>query len=362
MAEDFESRTEPASPRRREEARQQGQVAVSQELIGALVLLAGLAVLALQGRALGGGLLDALRVDLPRLPSADLSIEAASALLAVQFERCLRLLGLFLGVLLATGLGASLFQVGFHVNPEVLSFKFEKLSPAQGATRLFSTAALVRGALSLVKVAGLVFLTVWLLRGRTGLVASLGQAGVGYAAVQGWGLVARVCLGVTGVLVLLGAIDYAYQRFRFERTLRMTRQEVKQELKNEEGDPLIRNRIRQLQREMARRRMMAAVPKAAVVVTNPTHLAVALRYERVRMKAPRVVAKGAGHVAARIVALARAHGVPIVEREPVARALYRAVKLDQEIPGSLFYAMAEVLAYVYRLRGIVPAASRPAGK
>jgi flagellar biosynthetic protein FlhB len=355
MAEDFESRTEPASPRRREEARKQGQVAVSQELIGSLVLLAGLVVLAWQGRVLGDGLLDALRLDLPHLTAGDLSVEAAAALLAVQFERWLRLLGLFLGVLLAAGVGGSLLQVGFHLHPEVLSFKFEKLSPAQGAGRLFSTAAVVRGGLSLLKVAALACLTLWLLHDRTGLVAVLGRAGVGYAAAQGWGLIVRVCLGVAAVLVLLGVVDYSYQRFRFERALRMTRQEVKQEVKNEEGDPLIRNRIRQLQRDLARRRMMASVPRATVVVTNPTHIAVALRYERVRMKAPRVVAKGAGYVAERIVDLARAHGVPVVERAPVARALYGAVKLDQEIPGALFYAVAEVLAYVYRLRGVVPA-------
>ena len=146
-------------------------------------------------------------------------------------------------------------------------------------------------------------------------------------------------------------MDYLYQRYKFEQSLRMTRQEVKEEIKREEGDPLIKARVRKIQREQARKRMFAAVSKATVVLTNPTHVAVALRYERAVMAAPRVLAKGAGFVAERIKAEARRFGVPVVERPPLARALFKGVKVDQEIPPLLFHAVAEVLAYLYRLRG-----------
>jgi flagellar biosynthetic protein FlhB len=191
------------------------------------------------------------------------------------------------------------------------------------------------------------------LRGRGGLLVAAGDGDVGHLAARGWDLTLRLALSVAAALFLLGAADYGFQRFRFERALRMTRQEVKEELKREEGDPAVRARVRQVQREMARRRMMAAVPKASVVVTNPTHVAVALRYERGVTAAPRVVAKGEGFVAERIKELARRHGVPVVERRPLARALFKAVAIGQEIPRELFYVVAEVLAYVYRLRGAV---------
>src|SRR5581483_11497751 len=166
----------------------------------------------------------------------------------------------------------------------------------------------------------------WLvLRGRAGMVASLGQDGLAFAAAQGWSLVLRLALAVAAALVLIGVGDYLFQRWRREQSLRMTRQELKEELKREEGDPHIKGRMRKLQRELAQRRMMAEVPKATVVITNPTHLAVALRYDRGRRGAPRVLAKGRGHVARRIEALARRHAVPVVENIPVARAVFRVV-------------------------------------
>jgi flagellar biosynthetic protein FlhB len=163
----------------------------------------------------------------------------------------------------------------------------------------------------------------------------------------------RLAAFLAGVLALIGIADFIYQKRRFENSLRMTKQEVKDEMKREEGDPMIKARIRQLGRERARRRMLAAVPKATVVITNPLHLAVALRYEQGKGKsAPVLVAKGAGALARRIVAIARQHGVPVFERPPLAQALYKNVPEDKEIPQALFKVVAEILALVYRLRGI----------
>jgi len=160
----------------------------------------------------------------------------------------------------------------------------------------------------------------------------------------------RIMFTTCWVLVILAVLDYGYQRWEYEKGLRMSRQDIKEEYKHTEGDPLVKARIRRMQREAARKRMMAAVPKATVVITNPTHLAVALAYDQERMIAPTVVAKGAGHIAAKIKEVALAHGVPIVENKPVAQLLYKMVDIDACVPENLYRAVAEILAFVYRLR------------
>lgn len=351
MAEDLgQSRTEDPTPRRREEARQQGQVAYSSDLGGAVILLVAVVGLWLGGERLGGRLLDTLRLDWLSVAVGDFGTLQAHALLATLFGRGLEMLGLLLGLLVVFGVAVAAAQVGFHLTPALLGPKWEKLNPAEGWTRLFSRAALFRGLAAVLKVGLVAALAWWVVRGRGGMVAALGEGGLGYAAAQGWGLVLRLALAVAAALVVLGVGDYLFQRWRLEQSLRMTRQELKEEVKREEGDPHIKGRMRKLQRELAQRRMMAQVPHATVVVTNPTHLAVALRYERGKRGAPRVLAKGRGYVAKRIEMLARRHAVPVVENKPVARALFRGAAVDQEIPSVLYFAVAEVLVYVYGLR------------
>jgi flagellar biosynthetic protein FlhB len=352
MAEDQESRTEPATPRRREEARQQGRVPFSAELGASLGLLAGVVLLTALGPGVGRGLIDVLRSDLPAPCVREMGTEEARDLMSRQFTRGLGLLGVFLGVLVVAAVAANVLQVGFRLAPERLSLNTERLSPAEGMKKIFSTGAAVKGGLAILKVTALALLAWLLLRGRTGLIVGLSQGSASYAAAQGWSLTMRLALGITAALAVLGALDYAYQRFDFERSMRMTRQEVKEEVKRDEGDPLIKARVRKVQREMARRRMFAAVAKASVVLTNPTHVAVALRYERGVMTAPRLLAKGAGFLAERIKSEARRYGIPVIERPPLARMLFKVVKLDQEIPAWLFQAVAEVLAYLYRLRNV----------
>jgi flagellar biosynthetic protein FlhB len=208
----------------------------------------------------------------------------------------------------------------------------------------------VKGLTGLVKVAVLAVLVWVVLRSRAGVFGSLGQGDVPTAAILAWGLVVRLALFLGAAFVIIGAVDYAYQRYRLEQALKMTKQEVKDEAKREEGDPLIKQRVRRRQRELAKRRMLDEVPNATVVVTNPTHFAVAIRYDRQTMKAPRVIAKGVGDLAKRMAARARLHGVPVLERPPVARALFKGVPVGNEIPQEFFVAVAEVIAFVYNLR------------
>jgi flagellar biosynthetic protein FlhB len=351
MAEDFDdSKTEAPTQRRREEARQQGQVAVSNELTAGILLLTGVLVLWMSGPRMAGGLLQAVQQGLLMLRRTDLGPEAVQEVMGAQFAQAGQLLAYLLGALFVVACGVGVLQVGFHIVPELLLPKWEKLSPAEGWSRLFSIAAVVRGIVAILKVTAVALLAVWVLRGRMGKIVTLGEGNLSYACAQTWDIAIRLALAIAASLALIGVLDYAYQRFRFERALRMSRQELKEELKREEGDPQVRARIRKMHREAARRRMMQEVPKATVVITNPVHLAVALRYERGEMAAPRVVAKGAGLLAERIIELARENDVPVLERKATAQALFKAVQVGQDIPESLYLAVAEILAYLYRLR------------
>ena len=352
MAEELgQSRTEAPTQCRREEALSQGQVAISAEFSTGMLLLASAVTLWLVAQTLSNGLLETLRFNILSIRKVEFTPEAAQALFINLFARGGQMLGLFLGMLLVVGLAVSVLQVGFHLSPNRLLPNWEKLSPATGWGRILSAAGAMRGVMFLVKVAVAASLAYWVIKGRATQIAILSSCSLSATVAQAWGVAVRMALAISAALLVLGLADYVFQRWRHETSLMMTRQEMKEEVKREEGDPQIRARIRKLQREAARKRMYKDVPRATVVITNPTHLAIALRYERGVTTAPKVVAKGAGFVAQRIVTLARGHAVPVVERKPVARALYKAVKVGQEIPIALYVAVAEVLAYVYRLRG-----------
>lgn len=347
---DDESRTEPPTQRRREEARAQGQVAVSSELTSGLLLLTGVLVLWLGGERFAGGLLELVQEGLRNLQTTDLGPEAAQGIMTQLASRAAQLLSTFMGTLFAVALGVGAMQVGIHMVPSLVSPNWQKISPGSGWRRIFSVAAMVRGVIATLRVILVASVAAWVLRGRWPQLATLGEGTVSYGTAQAWSLGIRTALAVAATLALLGIIDYTYQRFRFERSLRMSRQELKEEIKREEGDPQIKARLRRMAREMAKHRMLQEVPRATVVITNPTHLAVALRYDRGRMTAPRVVAKGAGLVAQKIADIARRHAVPVVERKPVAQALFKAVAIGQDIPAALYVAVAEILASIYRLR------------
>jgi flagellar biosynthetic protein FlhB len=352
MAEGAADRTERATPKRREEARRKGQVLLSPEVSPVVVLVtalgvasAGLAQLVERSRVVVRGWLAAVG------PSAGSDILAATApLLGGALHQVGGLLVPFFLLVGVVGTSAVVAQVGWSVNPELVLPDVNRLSPMSGLRRVFS----VTGAMNLIKS---VVKIVLVLTVAYQVLRHVGQEAVATPALTPEEILSftgaslrRLFLAMVLALAVLAALDYVWQRWRFEQSLRMTRQEVKDEHKELEGDPQVKARFRRAQREVAKRRMLAEVRRADVVLTNPVHVAVALRYRATEMGAPRVVAKGAGELAAKIKEAARSAGVPIVERRALARALYRSVALGAEIPPALYRAVAEILAYVYAVR------------
>ena len=346
-----QERTEPATQKRREEARNRGQVAQSREIPSVLVLLSALGVLFFSGLHMMEGLSGLLKGVFQNMGTLQFDENLVfQFLLEVMWKIMVILMPLMVSVL-AAGIGANLLQVGFLFTAAPLTPRFSKLSPVEGIKRLLSLrslAELVKSILKVIFVGGIAYIMV---RGELERIPSLMQ-------METWGILSflgrvsfKICVYTCLALMLLAALDYAFQRWQHEKSLRMTRQEVKDELKQREGDPAVKARIRSIQRETARRRMMEAIPEADVVITNPIHLAVALKYDPNEMMAPRVIAKGAELVAERIKEVAKAHGVPLVENKILAQALFKLVEIGEFIPVSLYQAIAEVLAYVYQLNG-----------
>jgi len=261
------------------------------------------------------------------------------------------LLAPFMAGITVIGIGANLAQTGFLWRRDALQLDPARLDPVKGLGRLWSLRSLTESFKALLKIAAIGGTGVLAVRQEMDRFPELTQYELqGLLLAVGW-ITLRAALLMACAAAVIGLLDYAYQRYEWERSLRMTKEEIKEEHRQAEGDPLLRARVRTVQKEMARRRMMAAVPTADVVVTNPTEIAVALQYKPDRMAAPAVVAKGAGFVAARIREIARQHGIPIVENKPVARTLFKLVEIGREVPADLYRAVAEILAFVYRVRG-----------
>lgn len=351
MPDNWQERTEPASQKRREEARRKGQVAKSRELPSSMILLsAGLSLYYLGG-TLQGQMMSSWQKIFSHAGRWELNPENVQAFFLTLILEFFSMVGPFLVLLPLAALGAHILQGGLIFSWEAASPDFSKIDPWKGLKRLFSTRSvmeLVKGLFKLALIGWAVYLA--LKREFTPLMGLMEleprQIGV-YLVSLSYQLFWIVFWPFLG----LAAIDYGFQLWSHEKSLRMTPQELKEEMKEREGDPQIRARIRSIQREMARKRMMAAVPKAQVVITNPTELAVALEYQSGKMSAPRVVAKGAGYLAQRIREIAREHQVPLVENRPLAQSLYRDVEIGQSIPAGLYQAVAGILAYVYRLKG-----------
>lgn len=353
----LEDKTEAATPRRRREARLEGQVARSAELSSALVLLACLLMLKLAGPGLASRLQGLIITSLTDFPRQDLVVgDVTSKLVRILLEVGTAFAPLIIGVAVI-GFAGSAIQVGLVVSGKALQAKGERLNPIPGIGRMFSRRAMVEVAKSVAKVSVIGYIVYSFLQDRYPEIASL--AGTGYLTTcteigkLTWELLFRASLA----LLVIAGFDYAFQKTQLEKQLRMTKQEVKEDAKRTEGDPLIKSKIRQKQREMSQRRMMQEVPKADVVITNPTHYAVALRYDALRSTAPIVVAKGQRLIAQRIREIAESNNVPIVENVQLARALYASVDIGEEIPAELYQAVAEILAYVYRLSHRVASAA-----
>ncbi|MBC7218072.1 MAG: flagellar biosynthesis protein FlhB [Candidatus Caldatribacterium sp.] len=345
-----QEKTEAPTPRRREELRRKGQVPISVDFASGFHFLALFLVLSALLPSFALRLQECFFVLWTEKIPASPDYSWVNHILRLGGSYFLRAVAPFVGVALLLGLFLGFMQTGFVFSFERLRPRFEVVNPIQGMVRLFS----LRTAVEFLKVSLKTFLGVLLayavLRGSLPLFGDLLNMELGEALKVAGGLTRKLGLYLGGLFLGVGFFDLFYQRFEYERNIRMTREELKEEYRRTEGDPLVKSRLRARQRELARRRMMQEVPKAQVVVTNPVHVACALRYERGKMRAPVLVAKGKRLLAEKIKAVAREHGVPIVENREVAWDLYRFCEIGQEIPQFLYRAVAEILAFVYRLQ------------
>lgn len=356
MAGSAGDRTEKATPRRRDEARKEGQVARSMEVSSAFAMLAGFAVVALWGPHVWQALAvdaqhwfgDAARVH-------ELNQEDVMGIFVHVMRTVAITTGPFLLVLALVAVLSQVSQVRFRVTPEALKPKFSRINPISGFKQKFSPAALVELAKNVIKiiVVGVpASITLWNSRDRLMALGEVEPAAAGVIAIE---LIVRIGLEVAAIYVLIGILDWFWQRYRFEKSIRMTKQEVKQEMRQQDISPELKAAQRRRQREAARRRMLQDVADADVIITNPTHYSVALTYDS-ELGAPKVVAKGVDLLALRIRELAAEAGVTRVENVPLARELYARVEVGQFIPADMFATVAEVLAYVYRLERRAPRA------
>ncbi|KOF53264.1 flagellar biosynthesis protein FlhB [Achromobacter sp. DMS1] len=343
-------KTEAASPRRLEKAREEGQIARSRELGTFMMLAAGVGALWAGGAAIYRGLSGVLRNGLAfdQRVTMDPGVMVEQA--AEGFWHGLFAVLPVFGLLAVVAVLSSVLLGGIVISGKPLQPNFSKLSPLAGIKRMFSAQTLVELVKALAKALLVGGVAVWVLWRYHDDMLGLMHVAPSAALIRALDLVALCCACIVASLLVIVGLDVPWQIWSHLKKLRMSKEDVRQEHKESEGDPHVKARIRQQQRQMARRRMMAEVPNADVVVTNPTHYAVALRYDESRNGAPRVLAKGTGLIAAKIRELANQHRVPTLEAPPLARALHEHVELGQEIPVELYTAVAEVLAWVFQLR------------
>jgi len=351
MPSDTGDKTEAPTPRRLQEAREKGQVAKSTDLAAAVGLLAGLMLLNIYGSDILNNFMEMIRHCLALDKIAVAGPDAFDQGWRMALRHVGAILGPFLIIIMVVALVINLLQVGFNLTSTPLAPSFDKISPLSGLKRLFSLRSAVRLIMSLSKVGiigAIAYITI-----KNFLPRLISISTLTFLEVIGEGAHLMFVLGLRMalVLLLLAIIDYAYQKYQMMKDLRMTREEVKEEMKRMEGDPIMRQRRRNVARQLAAQRMSQAVPKADVVITNPTHLAIALKYDQDNMPAPKVVARGAGYMAQRIREIALENKVPVIERKPLAQALYKACDVGDFVPPELYKTVAEVLAYVFELAG-----------
>lgn len=346
-------KTEKATPKKRQDERKKGQVAKSQELAGAVVLLASFLCLMVFGGYIKERLVALFTDVFYHRLTTDVTSENVMTMFGEYAVQILLLLAPIFLVVIVMGVVSNYIQVGFLLTGEPLKMKFNKLDPIQGFKKIFSMRSLVeflKSVLKIIIIGYLVYSTLW---GERSQISKLSQIPVEEVFHYTAKLTMNLGLKIGIALFVLSVFDYIYQRYEYEKGMRMSKQDIKDEYKKMEGDPLIKGKIRERQRRMALQRMMQEVPKADVIITNPTHFAVALKYDGSQMEAPQVVAKGQDFVALRIKEIAKEHGVVTIENKPLARALFQRAEIGDSIPGDLFQAVAEVLAYVYKLQGKV---------
>jgi flagellar biosynthesis protein FlhB len=348
-----QERTEKATSKRREEARRKGQVAQSREVPSVLIIMTAMGIFYFAGSWIIGNMFQVIRDVYGQIDTLRLNeVSDVHVFAAVIFKKVFFILIPFFLPLLIAGVAGNIGQIGFEMHGEPLKPKLTKFNPISGLKKLVSLKSLVELVKSIFKILIVGGIAYGVLKKESLKFPALMQQEVGDILIFIGQTAFKILLFVSLALVVMAVLDYIYQRWHHEKDLKMTKQEVKDERRQSEGDPKIKGRIRKAQLEMAARRMMEAVPEADVVITNPTHLAVALKFDPEKMIAPTVLAKGSGDIAERIKAIAQNHQVPLFENKPLAQALYKMVEIGEFIPAELYRAVAEVLAYVYRLKGM----------
>ena len=349
MAEEsFQEKTEKATPKRRQEAREKGNIPRSIEVNSAVILLIVSLFFIFLGSKMFSGVIQLGRSVFGNMHTIDLSVQYIPGLVQKTGIAFSFLVGPFMLSILVAGVLSNVMQSGLTFSAESLQPKFSKINPLSGFKKMFALRSLVELVKNIFKLSIIGYIGYITIKGETDSFFALVNQDVMQIVAFVGALTLKMFLRVGAVFIILAGLDFAYQRFEFEKELKMTKQEIKEEYKQTEGDPLIKSRIRSIQRERARSRMMQDVATADVVVTNPTHVAVALKYDSENMGAPKVVAKGMRKIAERIKQIARENGVPVIEKPLVARMLYKSAEIGQEIPAELYQVVAELLAFVYQ--------------
>ena len=345
-----QEKTEAPTQKKRDDARQEGRIPRSSELTTSFVLLGGAMLINMMGSSMGRQLLSIFTDGITAVGSAPLGADSAVAMLRSVGSKTVLIIASWGGALMMMGLAIAAPQARGVLTTKPLSPDFAKLSPAKNAKRLLGVQSIADLIKSFVKMALVGFAVYSALGSAWGEIMTLSQA-PSYAFAHVTTKYVVKLLTTAGLCYLgFAAFDYAFQIWQFEKGLKMSRDEIKEESKQSEGDPLVKQRMRTLGRAIARRQMMKAVPKADVIITNPTHIAIALQYDPFKAPAPIVLAIGQRKVAERIKALAKEHGIPCIENRPLARALLASAKVGQMIPSEMYVAVAEILAFVIRRR------------
>jgi len=345
-----QEKTEQPTSRRREQAREKGQVAKSQEITSVAILMACLTLFYFSSVMMIEKMMSIMRWVFYESGQFIINGDTIPLLISTLTYKTFGLLAPLMLTVVCVAFIANVSQVGFIFSSESIQPKLSKIDPIKGFKRLFSAKSFVELIKNIFKILIIGFVAYITVIGEIKNLIPLGDQSI-------WGVLTfigktafKVMFRSCWVLIVLAILDYIFQRWEFEKSLKMSKQELKDEFKQTEGDPLIKARIKNLQREAARKRMMAQVPKADVVITNPTHIAVTLEYDQSKMSAPKVTAKGRGYIAAKIKEIAKENKVPVVENKPLAQVLYKIVDINHMIPANLYKAVAEVLAFVYRMK------------
>ncbi|MEN2766433.1 flagellar biosynthesis protein FlhB [Ornithinibacillus xuwenensis] len=342
-------KTEKATPKKRNEERKKGKVAKSQDVNTAFLLLFALILMAVFGSFMKDNMLALFQHSFTEYINWELTEKTVFQIFLEGSMELLKIVGPIMLIAVIAGVASNLMQIGFLFTTEPLKFDLKKIDPIQGAKRIFSLRALVellKSFLKIVVIGAITFTIIWMFKDDMLMMAFKNAE----SALSFFGRVTLIMgISATVALLFLAIFDYAYQRYDFEKNMRMSKQDIKDEYKNTEGDPLIKSKIKEKQRQISMRRMMSEIPNADVIITNPTHYAIAVKYDENKASAPYVVGKGVDHIAFKIREIAKANNVMTVENRPLARSLYSSVEIGDVIPEEFYQAVAEVLAYVYRM-------------